>query len=499
MSIIVDGGNKVRAADTNVELMRQQEILRALRYSTLEPHAMIDYVKELLQRQVLTQDVCHEVHDLFIEKGLNVPGGKPEIQDDRSCSLDESSRPASRFQQDFHKIKHLGRGGFGEVWHVRSRVDRKEYAVKIVPYTYSDEQDPFDHPALREAVAWANLQHPNMVQYHTAWVELEDDSIEAPNTHTPPPSPLQKPNQSPACEFSGNSDYISTYDCTGQSDIIFESTKGAQGGESPSSPLSAVHEDMQIMPLQEESKPVRIRRAKLFLQMELVRHGTLRDWLDKRNADLADGLPGDQLSEVRIFSQLVDVVQHLHAQGFVHRDIKPTNILLTENGEVRLADFGLLKDASPGVPRCAGANATALFPATTESAGRLGHTRQVGTPSYASPEQMKGQLYGAQADIHALGVVLAELLCPVDTQMERAALFEALRNKHLPQSAQVADAFVSSLVLRMTSSDPEQRPTAKDLKSYVFQYALRHGWAPCETPIQLETAETWSDELVTAI
>lgn len=99
------------------------------------------------------------------------------------------------------------------------------------------------------------------------------------------------------------------------------------------------------------------------------------------------------LEALRIVPQICDALQFAHDQGVVHRDIKPENILLDQNGDVRIADFGLAKIAG-------GQDVT------------LTRTEQgLGTPHYMAPEQMTGaRQVDHRADIYALGVVLYEML-----------------------------------------------------------------------------------------
>jgi serine/threonine-protein kinase len=83
-------------------------------------------------------------------------------------------------------------------------------------------------------------------------------------------------------------------------------------------------------------------------------------------------------------------LEEIHARGIVHRDVKPSNILLGRGGEAKIADFGIAWDARA--------------PALT----RTGHT--VGTPTYMSPEQLRGDRVDPRSDVFALGVVLYEML-----------------------------------------------------------------------------------------
>lgn len=83
-----------------------------------------------------------------------------------------------------------------------------------------------------------------------------------------------------------------------------------------------------------------------------------------------------------------------HSEGLVHRDVKPANVILTKQGSVKIADFGLAKDADQA--------------RLVTQADKV-----VGTPAYMSPEQTRGEPVGAPSDIFSLGVVAHELLCSV--------------------------------------------------------------------------------------
>jgi TolB-like protein len=124
-----------------------------------------------------------------------------------------------------------------------------------------------------------------------------------------------------------------------------------------------------------------------YLAMEYVAGEPLTSWCDARQLGIRERL--------RLFLQVLDAVQYAHVQRVVHRDVKPSNILVTDSGQVRLLDFGVAKLLAQEEEQ---SDLTLLY-------GR------VLTPDYASPELVRGEQLGAASDVYALGVVLYELLC----------------------------------------------------------------------------------------
>jgi len=117
-----------------------------------------------------------------------------------------------------------------------------------------------------------------------------------------------------------------------------------------------------------------------YIVMEMVRGESLaaRIWREKK-------LPVDQVR--KIGAVILDALAAAHAAGIVHRDVKPANVLLGENGEIKLADFGV-----------------AYF---LDSEVTLPGTR-VGTPAYMAPEQLRGKTVDARADVYSAGITLFE-------------------------------------------------------------------------------------------
>jgi len=133
-----------------------------------------------------------------------------------------------------------------------------------------------------------------------------------------------------------------------------------------------------------------------FLAMEYVDGTSLR-------ARLQQGpLPPDEA--LAIASALLEAMVHAHAAGFLHRDIKPDNIMLKPNGATKLLDFGLAKEIG-GPDFQTNQDATILAPASLTLHGAI-----VGTPGYMSPEQLQGVSVDARTDVFAMGAVLYEML-----------------------------------------------------------------------------------------
>jgi serine/threonine-protein kinase len=121
-----------------------------------------------------------------------------------------------------------------------------------------------------------------------------------------------------------------------------------------------------------------------YFVMRLMPGGSLADYLKQKGA-----LTLPDVS--RIFNRLAPALDHAHAKGVIHRDLKPGNILFDQNGDSYLSDFGIAK--------------------LTQSSASFTGSAIVGTPSYMSPEQAKSEaVVDGRSDVYALGAILFELL-----------------------------------------------------------------------------------------
>src|SRR5919107_1128014 len=120
-----------------------------------------------------------------------------------------------------------------------------------------------------------------------------------------------------------------------------------------------------------------------YIAMEYLSGGTLKDRIT------SEGAPSPQ-TVVEVALQIAEALEAAHERGVIHRDIKPRNILITDSGHVKVADFGI---------------ARAVEETTISDLGDI-----LGSVKYMSPEQAAGERVGAASDLYSLGVVFYEML-----------------------------------------------------------------------------------------
>ncbi len=177
-----------------------------------------------------------------------------------------------------------------------------------------------------------------------------------------------------------------------------------------------------------------------YIAMELIQGKTLKDVLH----DKSSLTPRES---IKISEQLVRALVYAHGSNLIHRDIKPGNIMITDEGVVKLMDFGLAK----------------IIHDTTQSA-----TKIIGTPYYMSPEQIKGEKISFETDIYAFGVVLYEMLTGGPPFQKGDIYYHHLHTQPAAPNSIVPEIpdKLNSIVLKCLQKEPDRRyPSTSELLS----------------------------------
>lgn len=189
--------------------------------------------------------------------------------------------------------------------------------------------------------------------------------------------------------------------------------------------------------------------------MEHIEGESLRDRIARGPVSIAD-----------VIATALEVGQGLaaaHAQGIVHRDIKPGNVMLTSDGRAKVLDFGL-----------------ALAPERTRLTME---GRTTGTVSYMSPEQSRGEAVDHRTDIWSLGVILYEMLTgqrPFAGEHERAVIRSIVNDEPDPPTGLRTGIplELERVVRKSMAKSPEERYQHFETNSDQFRGMLLHGWVP---------------------
>ncbi|OOM77553.1 serine/threonine-protein kinase PrkC [Clostridium puniceum] len=179
-----------------------------------------------------------------------------------------------------------------------------------------------------------------------------------------------------------------------------------------------------------------------FIVMEYINGKTLKQ-LIKENVRL------NSLKTVNIALQIAKALQYAHKNNIIHRDIKPDNILITEENIVKLTDFGIAKVADAG---------------TLTNSNKI-----IGSVHYFSPEQAKGKFVDCRTDIYALGIVMYELITgqvPFNGETSISVAIMHIQEPVIPPIKVITDIpeNINTIILKTLEKEPTNRfQTAKEL------------------------------------
>ena len=174
-----------------------------------------------------------------------------------------------------------------------------------------------------------------------------------------------------------------------------------------------------------------------YLVMEFIEGNDLADYVSK----ISGPLP--LYNVALIFNEILGAMQYVHSQELIHLDIKPSNIMLTNQDTVKIIDFGI---------------------AHAKTSGDLKSI--MGSPTYMSPEQIEGEKVDHRSDIYSLGVTMFEIMTgkrPFGECKTKEELFDAIKRKNLPDVDPIFNIDrehtneINEIIQKATAKNPDDR------------------------------------------
>uniref|UniRef100_A0A8B9VQS0 non-specific serine/threonine protein kinase n=1 Tax=Anas zonorhyncha TaxID=75864 RepID=A0A8B9VQS0_9AVES len=175
----------------------------------------------------------------------------------------------------------------------------------------------------------------------------------------------------------------------------------------------------------------------LFIQIQFCEQGTLEDWIEKNGKNPKKQRYQDMAQNK--FLQILEGVNYIHSKGLIHRDLKPQNIFISSDDQIKIGDFGLVTSV------------------TYETL-----TGNRGTKSYMAPEQVFDK-YGKEVDIYALGLIWFEILSAFASRHEKVKVWPDVRESKFPEGFTERFKTQASIIKKMLSKDASKRPHASEI------------------------------------
>lgn len=381
-----------------------------------------------------------------------------------TTGLTWSSRASSGLQRhktDFEVLEEIGSGGFGRVFRVKHKLDRKEYALKVVQTSSSSKEL---EKIVREVQVLASIQNQHVVRYFSAWLEpgdlargsLVDNSHDSGTDlssgsffSTQETTNTRHMHLNTICNLCRSSykDWEVSLEQWGLIDAVLQPLNLCVDCYKKSVPPDADISGNSI-------RETQVLPNFLYILMEYC-ESTLGDAVKEiqqsKSAD-ADAKIWD------LFGQILEGFAHLHTNGVIHRDVKPSNIFVHDN-TVKIGDLGLATTFSRS-------DSETGFLNNNQGGSGGSKSSEVGTVLYMAPEVSAGKFYNEKSDVFSLGIVLVEIFNSFSTGMERVKVLQDARHCIFSEEWVALHPVAHNLAQRMLhskSEDPSARPSCFDV------------------------------------